>query len=130
MTFIYLLGDPFSSTWEAIMECLMFLSNYQDSWHRRASTVDSQCSQPQSMCKWIGNMWNVSTTLSISYSLVYTQILDDIKESMHYKDEHHTVYFQKLELANIDEVFNLLEFSREQIINNVTQVQKELLRSL
>jgi hypothetical protein len=49
---------------------------------------------------------------------------------MHHKDEHHTVFFQKLEVLNTDEVFSLLEFSREQLIHNSTFVQKELLRSL
>jgi hypothetical protein len=58
------------------------------------------------------------------------QILDDSRESMHHKDEHHTVFFQKLEVLNTDEVFSLLEFSREQLIHNSTFVQKELLRSL
>jgi len=49
---------------------------------------------------------------------------------MQYKDENHTIYFQRLELLNVDDVFSLIEFSREQIISNVGIVQKELVRSL
>ena len=49
---------------------------------------------------------------------------------MQYKDENHTVYFQRLEVINVDEVFSLMEFSREQLINSATQVRRELLRGL
>lgn len=36
------------------------------------------------------------------------QILEDLKESIQYKDENYTIYLQKLELFNIDEIFNLI----------------------